>query len=187
MSNGSVQMSCEASDDILVRQISEGDDSALTCIFMRYKPLLKSAVYKLYNDSFDYDDMFQEATLGLVKAVARYKSQKGTFSAFAKLCVESELISYIRSLQKKSNIPANNLVELKDEMPTSLSDPQDIYMRREEVDDIKAKIKNNLSDFECKVIHCYIMGKSYDAIATELGVTVKSVDNAIQRIRRKFK
>ena len=187
MSDGLAQMYNGASDEALILQVTQGDDSALACILTRYKPLLKSAVYKHYNDSFDYDDMYQEATLGLVKAIKHYDSTKGVFSAFAKLCVESELLSYIRSLQKKSNIPANNLVELKDELHMPLSDPQEIYIKREEVDNIKAKIKDSLSDFEYSIIHHYILGKSYEEIADELGVTVKSVDNAIQRIRRKLK
>ena len=187
MSDGLAQMYCGVSDEALISKISQGDDSALACILTRYNPLLKSAVYRLYNDSFDYDDMYQEATLGLVKAIKHYDGAKGAFSAFAKLCVESELLSYIRSLQKKSNIPANNLVELKEEFHMPLSDPQDIYIKREEADDIKSKIKDSLSDFEYSIIHRYILGKSYEEIAVELNVSVKSVDNAIQRIRRKLK
>lgn len=187
MSKGITQSYCDASDEALIRRFFAGDDSALACILARYKPLLKSSVYKVYTDQLDYEDLYQEATLGLVKAIKHYNDTKGAFAAFAKLCVESELLSYIRSIRKKSTIPANRLVEFKDEFHTPLSDPQDIYIEREEVDHIKVKIKNNLSDFECRIIHCYIMGKSYEEIATELNVSVKSVDNAMQRVRRKLK
>ncbi|MBQ7288469.1 MAG: sigma-70 family RNA polymerase sigma factor [Clostridia bacterium] len=187
MSKGLTQMYYGASDEELIQRIAGGDDVALACVLMRYKPLLKTAVYKVHVPSLDYDDLYQEATLGLVKAIKNYNNEKGPFSAFAKLCVESELVTYIRSCWKKSNIPAMNLVEFNDEFHMPLSDPQDIYLRREEIDQVRSKIKNSLSDFEFKIIHSYIMGKSYDEIAGELNVSVKSVDNAMQRIRRKLK
>ena len=187
MSKGLARIYGGASDEVLVRQIAAGDDAALACVLIRYKPLLRSAVCKLCAYPFDYDDLYQEATLGLLKAVKSYDQGKGPFSAFDKLCVESERFTYIRSFHKKSNIPANHLVELKDEFHMPFSDPQDIYIDREEADDMKKRMKSSLSDLEFKIIRCYIMGKSYEEIAEELGISVKSVDNAIQRVRRKLK
>lgn len=187
MSKGLAQIYCGTADEVLVRQIAGGDDAALACVLIRYKPLLRSAVGKLCTYPFDYDDLYQEATLGLLKAIKSYDHEKGTFSAFAKLCVESELFTYIRSFRKKTNIPANHLVELKDTFHMPLSDPQEIFIDREEADDMKKKMKNSLSDLEFKIIRCYIMGKRYEEIAENLGISVKSVDNAIQRVRRKLK
>lgn len=187
MSKGTMHAYYTDSDEELICKIAKGDDVALARVLVKYSPLLRSAVGKLCAYPFDYDDLYQEATLGLLKAVKSYNGEKGSFSAFAKLCVESELLTYIRSFNKKSTIPANNLIELKDEFHMPLSDPQDIYINREETDDMRKKLKDSLSDLEFKIICCYIMGKSYENIAAELGISVKSVDNAIQRVRRKLK
>lgn len=180
------QIPSDAADEYLVKCAVGGDDNALACIITRYTPLIKAAVFKACNERCDSDDYTQEATLGLIKAIKNYREERGSFAAFAKLCVENELFSYIRSLNKKSVIPPDKIVELKDNI-RGPQDPQDIYIIREEAAGIKQKIKSCLSELEFSVMRAYMMGESYEAIANELGITVKSVDNAVQRIRRKLK
>ncbi len=148
-------------------------------LIRRYTPLIKSAAAKFSREGFPAEDLESEAYLAAVKAVANYDPQKcGSFSAYISVCVNNRLISVIRSPQKN----VSSLDELTENISTA-STPETIFMARE----TRSEIAELLSPMEYRVFLLYSEGMSYASAAKKLGVSPKSVDNAVQRIRRKLK
>ena len=146
------------------------------------------------------DDMVQEGMIGLYKAVKSYVPQKqNSFKTFANMCIERQLITAVKNSNRQKHIPLNSSVSLNasayddnedvDRIDIlnikTLNDPSDIIANQEYFKDIQEKIKENLSEFELMVLNEYEKGKSYAAIAEKLNAKTKSVDTAIQRIRKK--
>ena len=146
------------------------------------------------------DDMVQEGMIGLYKAVKSFDSEKqNSFRTFANLCIERQLITAVKNSNRQKHIPLNSSISLNaaayddnedmDKMDVldvkTLDDPSDIIADREYFENIENRIKENLSDFELQVLYEYEKGKSYAAIAEKLNAKLKSVDTAIQRIRKK--
>ena len=144
--------------------------------------------------------MVQEGMIGLYKAVKSYVPQKqNSFKTFANMCIERQLITAVKNSNRQKHIPLNSSVSLNasayddnedvDRIDIlnikTLNDPSDIIANQEYFKDIQEKIKENLSEFELMVLNEYEKGKSYAAIAEKLNAKTKSVDTAIQRIRKK--
>lgn len=188
-------------DEQIISQIKEGDEQALSFLLEKYKDLVNSKVGKYFIIGAEREDIIQEGMIGLYKAVKNFDSSKqNTFKTFANLCVERQLITAIKSSNRQKHIPLNSYLSLNtsaydnDEEGTELietfetetiEDPLETIMKKEYFSEIQNTMHKSLSKFEEKVLDRYIQGESYEVIAQKLETPVKSVDNAIQRIRKK--
>ena len=187
-------------DEKLIENIKQEDQNALNCLIERYNEIVSMKANKFFMVGAEKDDMIQEGMIGLYKAVKSFDTEKqNSFKTFANMCIERQLITAVKNSNRQKHIPLNSSVSLNsaayddnedmDKMDVLdvnlLNDPSDIIADREYFENIENKIKENLSDFELKVLYEYEKGKSYAAIAEKLNAKIKSVDTAIQRIRKK--
>ena len=203
MSNANVYYSVDyahKNDEELIEIIRDGNKYALEHLIDRYKGLVNTKVSKYYIIGAEREDIVQEGLIGLFKAIKSYQPDKqSSFKNFANMCIERQLITAVKNSNRQKHIPLNSSVSLNaaayddnedmDKMDVldvkTLDDPSDIIADREYFESIESKIKENLSDFELQVLYEYEKGKSYAAIAEKLNAKIKSVDTAIQRIRKK--
>lgn len=191
------------SDEELINSIRADDKKALEFLICKYKDLVNSKVNKYFIIGAEKEDIIQEGLIGLYKAIKDYKEDKqNSFKSFANLCIERQLITAIKSSNRQKHIPLNSYLSLN--MPAYedsdgnadtevmeildaniIEDPLDTITKKEYMSNVESVIDTSLSDFEKKVLNRYIQGESYVKIAQKLDAPVKSVDNAIQRIRKK--
>lgn len=190
-------------DEDLVEIIKSGDKMAFEYLINKYRELVNIKVSKYFIIGAERDDIVQEGLIGLFKAIKSYKSDmKNSFKSFANMCIERQLITAIKSSNRQKHMPLNSYLSLNisayDEEDgksdtslidifntTLIEDPLDTITKKEYYQNIEDTIDKSLSDFEKKVLNKYINGKSYLEIAEDLDTPVKSIDNAIQRIRKK--
>ena len=188
-------------DEQIISQIKEGDEQALSFLLDKYKDLVNSKVGKYFIIGAEREDIIQEGMIGLYKAIRGFDHCKqNTFKTFANLCIERQLITAIKSYNRQKHMPLNSYLSLNtsaydnDEDGTELietfevdtiEDPLETIMKKESFDEIQKTMHKSLSKFEEQVLDRYIQGESYEIIAKRLDTPVKSVDNAIQRIRKK--
>lgn len=193
----------ESEDLDLVRQVREGDDGALDTLLHRYRNFARSKARSFFLAGSDKEDVVQEGMIGLYKAIRDFDlSQDTPFRAFAELCISRQILTAIKSANRQKHRPLNASVSLDapafvddeagdrtlaDNLEASqLSDPVNLVISSEEVEAIRDSMKDSLTDLEGDVLSLYMDGKSYDEIAGALGNHVKSIDNALQRIKRKL-
>ena len=187
-------------DKILLEQVKNGNNEALETLINKYKDLVNMKVGKYFIIGAEKEDIYQEGMIGLYKAIKSFDTEKqNSFKTFANMCVERQLITAVKNSNRQKHIPLNSSVSLNsaayednedmDKMDVldikMMNDPSDIIADREYFENMESKIKENLSSFELQVLKEYEKGKSYAAIAEKLNAKVKSVDTAIQRIRKK--
>lgn len=187
-------------DEELIRDIKSGDKNAVNYIFERYKDMVHAKANRFFIIGAEKEDMIQEGNIGLYKAIQSFDLEKqNSFKTFANLCIERQLITAIKSSNRQKHIPLNssfslNLSAYDENDDTSvleildtrtIEDPLETITKKEYYDFIESRIDENLSEFERKVLDKYIQGETYVNIANKLNAPVKSVDNAIQRIRKK--
>ena len=190
-------------DEDLIEIIKSGDKMAFDYLINKYRELVNIKVSKYFIIGAERDDIVQEGLIGLFKAIKSYKSDmKNSFKSFANMCIERQLITAIKSSNRQKHMPLNSYLSLNisayDEEEgksdtslidifntTLIEDPLDTITKKEYYQNIENTIDKSLSDFEKKVLTKYINGKSYLEIAEDLDTPVKSIDNAIQRIRKK--
>ena len=184
----------------LLQLANSGDDEALEIIMKRYKNLVLSRARAYFIIGAEPEDLIQEGMFGLFKAVRDYDEQKNPeFAAFADLCIRRQLISALKGATRQKHSPLNSYVSLnkpvtEDSERTMLDmlgtnrvdDPEALLISKEKYININKKIDELLSDFEKKVLAAYLSGESYRDIARELEASPKSVDNALQRIKKKL-
>lgn len=188
----------EFTDEQLVEsalQNSEQSDSALEELFNRYKSRIYKIVRPLFLTSGDENDLVQEGMIGLFKAIKSY-NHNGLFAPYAHICIKNAVLSAIKKSNRKKNMPLNDYISLSggeesDENKNVLmsdlnSNPEKTYIEKEEEDELESKLILLLSPLENKVLDYYLDGFSYEDIAAKIGKNVKSVDNAVQRIRNKL-
>ena len=191
------------SDDELLELINKKDTDALDFLICKYKDLVNSKVNKYFIIGAEKEDIVQEGLIGLYKAIKGYKPDKqNSFKSFANLCIERQLITAIKSSNRQKHMPLNSYLSLNmtafenedgnndtqivDVLEnTVIEDPLDTITKKEYFSSVENVIDSSLSDFEKKVLNRYVQGESYVKIAERLDAPVKSVDNAIQRIRKK--
>jgi len=166
-----------------------------------YKKLVKIKARSYFLVGADTEDIIQEGMIGLYKAVRNYQFKKlSSFKAFAELCITRQIITAIKSATRQKHIPLNSyislnrpiynedsdrtLLDIVDNM--NINDPQDLFLNSEKLNILKVRIKRILSELERDVLESYLDAKSYQEIAADLGRHVKSIDNALQRIKRKL-
>ena len=187
-------------DEKLIENVKQEDQTALNCLIERYNDLVTMKANKFFMVGAEKEDMIQEGMIGLYKAIKSFDTEKqNSFKTFANMCVERQLITAVKNSNRQKHIPLNSSVSLNsaayednedmDKMDVLdikiMNDPSDIIADREYFENMESKIKENLSSFELQVLKEYEKGKSYAAIAEKLNAKVKSVDTAIQRIRKK--
>ena len=189
-------------DEDLIEMIKSGNKSALDYLINRYKNLVNIKVTKYYMIGAEKEDIIQEGLIGLYKAIKSYQPNKqNSFKSFASICIDRQLISAIKTSNRQKHIPLNSYISLNKEAYENdegcksdlieiidskvVEDPLDTITKKEYFQSVESTIDKSLSDFEKKVLNCYIQGESYVEIAQKLDTPVKSIDNAIQRIRKK--
>lgn len=187
-------------DEEIISLIKQGDENALTYLMDRYRTLVNSKVCKFFIIGAEKEDIAQEGMIGLFKAIKGFSPDKqSSFKTFANMCVERQLITAIKNSNRQKHIPLNSYlslnsaaydndesVELVDTLDArTVEDPLDTITKKEYLSEIQNSIDKSLSKFEKQVLNRFIQGESYLAIAHKLDAPVKSVDNAIQRIRKK--
>ena len=188
-------------DEELIEVIRTGNKSALEYLINRYRELVNIKVSRYYIIGAEREDIVQEGLIGLFKAIKCYKAdQHNSFKSFANMCVERQLITAIKTSNRQKHMPLNSYLSLNmsaydeenDDTPilevfqsSIIEDPLDTLTKKEYYTSVENAIDKALSDFERQVLSRYINGESYVQIAQKLDAPVKSIDNAIQRIRKK--
>lgn len=190
----------DMNDEDLIKVIKSGDKHALEFLIDKYKELVNRKVSKFFMIGAEREDIVQEGLIGLFKAIKNYNEEKqNSFKTFANLCVERQLITAIKTSNRQKHMPLNSYLSLnntayeEDDESTLLDifdahqveDPLETITKKEYYKNIENAIDKSLSDFEKQVLNFYMQGQSYVKIAEKLDTPVKSIDNAIQRIRKK--
>lgn len=188
-------------DEDIVNLARDGSDIASEFLITKYKNFVRAKARSYFLIGADREDIIQEGMIGLYKAIRDFRSDKlSSFRAFAELCITRQIITAIKTATRQKHIPLNSYVSLnkpiydEDSDRTLLdvisgakvSDPEELIISREEFGDIESKMGEILSDLEWRVLMAYLDGKSYQEIANDLGRHVKSIDNALQRVKRKL-
>lgn len=163
-------------------------DASTVEILTEYAPLVKSRALKFLNNNCELDDLIQEGSIGLLSASRRYNGELSAFTTFARRCIDASIIDYLRKSSKLSQIPESMLVDISDVQIADLSvDPEHAVSVKDEYMLTLEKAGNSLSGIESVVFSELLHGFSIDEIAERNGMNVKSVNNAIWRIRTKLK
>lgn len=179
----------------------QGDSLASEFLLNKYKNFVRSKARSYFLVGADHEDIVQEGMIGLFKAFRDFRPDKlSSFRAFAELCITRQIITAIKTATRQKHIPLNSYVSLNkpiydEESDRTLLDvitegratnPEELLIGQEDLSSIEGKIGEALSDLEWEVLTSYLDGKSYQEIADDLGRHVKSIDNALQRVKRKL-
>ena len=185
----------------IVLKASKGDKIALEYIIKKYKNFVKAKAKSYFLIGADKEDIIQEGMIGLYKAVRDFDASKtNSFKGFADICITRQIITAIKTATRQKHIPLNSYISLNkpvydeesertllDIIATSIvTDPEELVISKEELKHIESKMNELLSDLELQVVEYYLNGKSYQYIADKLKRDVKSIDNALQRVKRKL-
>lgn len=188
-------------EEEIVAEAKEGNSLAQEIIINRYEAFIRGKSRSYFLIGADKEDIYQEGMIGLYKAIRDFKNEKETsFKAFAELCITRQIITAIKTATRQKHIPLNTYVSLnkpiyEDESERTLLDvivglkitnPEDVVISKEEVANIELKMSKVLSGLELEVLNSYLDGKSYQEIAVDLDREAKSIDNALQRVKRKL-
>jgi RNA polymerase sporulation-specific sigma factor len=196
-----VDMYEDMPDETIVEAARGGDDNAQEYLINKYKNFVRAKARSYFLIGADREDIIQEGMIGLYKAIRDFRNDKlASFRAFAELCITRQIITAIKTATRQKHIPLNSYISLNkpiyDEESdrtlldvlsgTKVTDPEELVISREEFVDIEHKMGEFLSDLEWKVLMSYLDGRSYQEIAKDLRRHVKSIDNALQRVKRKL-
>lgn len=188
-------------DEQILGLINEGDNHAMDYLFNRYKPLIEKKSRTYYINGGGREDLMQEGMIGLFKAVRDFDGKKNiAFFPFADLCITRQIITAVKRSSRKKHHPLNNYISLNkpafeeeesdedllDYVPSNrVEDPEDLIIGQEEIVRIKEELLGKLSELEKQVLQLHLNGVSYKEVAEILQRPVKSIDNALQRIKKK--
>lgn len=188
-------------EEELVLRAGAGELEAVEGLMNKYQNFVKAKARSYYLVGADKEDIVQEGMIGLYKAIRDYRPDKlSSFRAFAELCITRQMITAIKTATRQKHIPLNSYVSLNkpiydEESERTLMDviseqstinPEDLIIGREEMGLIEGKLGDVLSELEWEVLTAYLEGRSYQEMALELNRHIKSVDNALQRVKRKL-
>ena len=191
------------SEDInaVLEKARRGDNDALDAIFEQYKGLVRAKTRSYFLIGADGEDLIQEGMIGLYKAIRDYKPERhASFKAFADLCVKRQIITAVYAATRQKHMPLNSYVSLSklagddqtdnfDEyvlQDNAVSNPEQLFINRETSKSFNEDLKKLLSDLELSVLSLYLDGSPYSAISKKIGKPEKSIDNALQRVKRKL-
>jgi RNA polymerase sporulation-specific sigma factor len=199
--NGRFSRFDSISDEDITKLVQDGDSGALEYLLYKYKNFVRARARAYFLVGADREDIIQEGMIGFFKAVRDYRKDKSTsFHVFAELCITRQIITAIKTATRQKHIPLNSYVSLnkpvfdEDSERTMIdvvsvecaSSPEDLLLDREKRDYLEQKMNESLSDLEWDVLNSYLQDRSYQEIAHDLSRHVKSVDNALQRVKRKM-
>lgn len=188
-------------DEEIALKAKSGNIQAQEYLINKYKNFVKAKAKSYFLIGADKEDIYQEGMIGLYKAIRDFKPDKlSSFKAFAELCVTRQIITAIKTATRQKHIPLNTYISLNKPIydeesdrtlldilsAVKVSDPEELVISREEVVKIENEIEDALSELELEVLNSYLQGKSYQEIACELDRHSKSIDNALQRVKRKL-
>ena len=196
-----VQHFDELLDEELVEQVHLGNTNALDYLITKYRLFVKVKARSYFLIGADKEDIIQEGMIGLYKAIRDFKGDKlASFRAFAELCITRQIITAIKTATRQKHIPLNSYVSLDkpiydedsertlmDVITSPLTDnPEHLMINREEYSRLEGQMSKVLSELEQQVLVLYLEGRSYNEISSLLNRSTKSIDNALQRIKRKL-
>ncbi|MCR6516270.1 RNA polymerase sporulation sigma factor SigH [Clostridium sp. LY3-2] len=188
-------------DEEIVVEAKNGNKRAQEFLINKYELFVKSKAKSYFLIGADKEDIYQEGMIGLYKAIRDFNPEKLTsFRAFAELCVTRQIITAIKTATRQKHIPLNTYISLnkpiyEEESERTLldvlaglkiTDPEELIISQEELKRIESEMQKVLSKLELKVLNSYLDGKSYQEIACDLDRQAKSIDNALQRVKRKL-
>ena len=190
----------DKTDEDVALLAQNGDGQALAYLLNKYKNFVRSKARSYFLIGADHEDIVQEGMIGLYKAIRDFQpSRLSTFRSFAELCVKRQIITAIKAATRQKHVPLNSYVSLNkplfdeesdrtllDVIEGRVTNPEDLYISQEDLARIQTQISEVLSDLERQVLEAFMDGKSYQEIAELLGRHVKSIDNALQRVKRKL-
>ncbi len=191
----------DKSDEEIVEMANNNDDLAFEFLICKYKNFVRGKARSYFLVGADRDDIVQEGMIGLFKAVRDYDiTKQASFRSFAEICITRQIITAIKSATRQKHIPLNSYVSLNKPMfeeeagrtlldiigEDKVTDPMELFISREDIDKVYLTIGKVLSELELSSLMSYLDGKSYNEIALELNRHEKSIDNALQRVKRKM-
>ena len=191
----------DLTDEQVVERAQQGDSVAIEFLLSKYKNFVRSKARSYFLIGADHEDIVHEGMIGLFKAVRDYQAERlSSFRAFAELCITRQIITAIKTATRQKHVPLNSYVSLNkpiydEESDRTLMDvivegraqnPEELIIGSENLVSIRDRVDQVLSPLEQDVLNAYLDGKSYQEIADKLGRHVKSIDNALQRVKRKL-
>ncbi|MBE0446529.1 MAG: RNA polymerase sporulation sigma factor SigH [Actinobacteria bacterium] len=188
-------------DNQLIVASREGNDAALEFLLDKYKNFVRVKARAYFLAGADRDDLIQEGMIGLYKAIRDYRdNRQSSFRVFAELCITRQMITAIKMATRQKHLPLNSYISLNQPIyfnesdriladllsSTEIADPVDLVINGEEMQSMRMSFGKLLSNLEAQVLTLYIDGRSYQEIADDLSRHVKSIDNALQRVKRKI-
>lgn len=189
------------SDEELVELSAVADSAATECLLSRYKNLVRSKSRMYFLVGADKEDIIQEGMIGLFKAIRDFNPERRiSFCGFAELCIKRQIITAVKSANRQKHMPLNSYISLsspifEEDAESALgemlkgtldADPERLFINKENAEILGVKINEVLSELEKKVLSLYLDGKSYHEIADLLNRSPKSIDNALQRVKKKM-
>ena len=189
------------SDEGVVYEAKKGNVNAEEYLIAKYENFVKLKSKSYFLIGADKEDIYQEGMIGLYKAIRDFKVDKiSSFKAFAELCITRQIITAIKTATRQKHIPLNTYISLnkpiyEEESDRTLidvlselkiNDPEELIIGKEQLEHIEEKMEEVLSDLEKEVLQAYLDGKSYQEIAADLDRQAKSIDNALQRVKKKL-
>ncbi|MEK4427503.1 RNA polymerase sporulation sigma factor SigH [Solibacillus sp. FSL K6-1523] len=196
-----IQQFEQLTDEAIVGQVHLGNSDALDFLISKYRLFVKAKARSYFLIGADKEDIIQEGMIGLYKAIRDFKEDKlASFRAFAELCITRQIITAIKTATRQKHIPLNSYISLDkpiydeesertlmDVITSPISeDPEHLMINREDYSHLEKKMGEVLSELEQQVLIRYLEGQSYNEISEELNRHVKSIDNALQRVKRKL-
>ena len=185
----------KCTDEELIRRLRQGETEISDFLMMKYKELVRKKARAMFLIGGETDDLIQEGMIGLFKAVRDYVTGKeASFSTFAGICIERQLYNAIQGSNRQKHQPLNTYVSLSTEAEEKelrgelwADNPESIIIDRENVTDMRRQISQCLSKFENQVLEQYLQGYGYVQIAENMGKSPKSIDNALQKKKKKIR
>ena len=177
-------------NDTILSSAQSGDNKQTEALIRQYRNVVEAIAVKYINSPLEYDDIIQEGMIGLLAAIKTFNNSKGTqFKTYAQTCINNSIQTALRKFNRKKDIPIGSVIEYaEEEIPeeNGVISAEDYYIAGESVSMLANTLKENLSEYENEVLRLHIVGCNYSEIAKRLSKTPKSVDNALQRIKKKL-
>ena len=181
-----ISQTSEYSDEELCRLTASGDRDAEEVLVKRYLRMVRVCARPYFLAGGDSEDLIQEATFGLLKAIREFApGHDAKFKTFAEVCIRNRIRSAVATASRSKHAPLNDSVPFESPMLGSEASPEELFISREEEAERLTRLTQKLSPLEQKILEFFLHGLSYREISEQVGRPAKSVDNAIQRIRRK--
>lgn len=177
-------------NDTILSSAQSGDNKQTEALIKQYRNVVEAIAVKYINSPLEYDDIIQEGMIGLLAAIKTFNNSKGVqFKTYAQTCINNSIQTALRKFNRKKDIPIGSVIEYaEEEIPeeNGVISAEDYYIASESVSMLANTLKENLSEYENEVLRLHIVGCNYSEIAKRLSKTPKSVDNALQRIKKKL-